>query len=100
MPLAFAILFLVGAACSASSQTAPTVGATAGEGVVRQGVGPECPRIWHIATASGDKYWPIENPAFQKDGLRVRFSVRPRTDLVSTCMAGTIVELIAIEEIR
>ena len=81
------------------SNKSPTSGSIAGEGVVHRGVGPECPQTWHIATANGEIYWPLENPAFQQEGLRVRFSIRPRTEMASICMAGTMVEVISVEKL-
>lgn len=81
------------------SENAPTSGSIAGEGVVHRGVGPECPQTWHIATASGEIYWPLENAAFQQEGLRVKFSIRPRADMASICMAGTMVEVVSIEKL-
>ncbi len=93
---------LLGAAgpCSETSSTTEsgTPGTIEGEGTMHQGVGPECPQTWHIATADGRKFWPVDDPAFQTDGLRVRFSVREARDRVSICMAGTIVDVITIEK--
>ena len=77
----------------------PTSGAIAGQGVMHQGVGPECPNTWAITTANGDVYWPVEDPAFHEEGLKVSFSVRHRPDMASICMAGTIVEVISIEKL-
>ena len=69
------------------------------EGTIHQGVGPECPQTWYIATSDGRMLWPVDDPAFQQDGLRVRFTARERTDALSICMAGTIVEVISIRKI-
>lgn len=69
------------------------------EGTIHQGVGPECPLTWHIATSDGRMLWPVDDPAFQQEGLRVRFTVRERTDMLSICMAGTIVDVISIRKI-
>ena len=74
-------------------------GALSGEGVVHQGVGPECPTTWHIATSDGRKLWPLNDPAFQVEGLRVRFSARERLDTASICMAGTMVDVVTIEKL-
>ena len=76
-----------------------TTGSVRGEGVVHRGVGPECPDQWHIATSGGQMYWPVEDPAFQEEGLRVRFEVRGRPDLMSTCQAGTMVDVVSIEKL-
>lgn len=85
--------------CSRSSTgVSPTPG-LALEGTIHRGVGPECPNTWHIATADGRVLWPVEDPAFQQEGLRVRFTARERTDMASICMAGTIVEVLTIEKL-
>ena len=83
----------------ATGPCAKTDGTIDGEGVVRQGVGPECPQTWHVATEDGRMLWPLDDPAFQEDGLRVRFTARPRADAVSICMAGTMVEFISIRKL-
>ena len=58
--------------CSETSTTGSGVpGSIEGEGTMRQGVGPECPQTWHIAMADGRMFWPVDDPAFQTDGLRV-----------------------------
>jgi len=67
-----------------------------GSGTIHQGVGPECPSTWAVVTAEGQTLWPVNDPAFQKDGMKVRYTARPRQDMVSTCMAGTIVEFVAL----
>jgi len=72
-------------------------GAFEGHGVVQKGVGPECPGTWRIDTADGKKLWPVEKPEFQVEGLRVRFTARPREGM-SICMAGTMVEVITLEK--
>jgi hypothetical protein len=89
------------AAAGPCSNTTPvaTPGTLAGEGVVHRGVGPECPETWHIATADGQILWPVNDPAFQQEGLKVRFSARERSDMASICMAGTIVDVISIEKL-
>ena len=98
--LAGTLLLLMGAGpCSESKQTTPVAGSFEGEGIVHQGVGPECPNVWHISTTDGRRLWPVEDAAFQVEGLRVRFSARERTDMASICMAGTIVDLIAIRKL-
>ena len=82
------IPLLLGAGPCSESRTGAT-DAIEGEGTIHQGVGPECPQTWHIATSDGRMLWPIEDPAFQTDGLRVRYSVREVRDRASICMAGT-----------
>jgi hypothetical protein len=45
----------------------------------------------------GSKYNPINLPeAFRKDGLKIKALVRPRPDVMSIHMAGSIVEIIGI----
>ena len=73
-------------------------GAIEGEGAIHQGVGPECPQTWHIATSDGRTLWPIDDPAFQVEGLRVRFVARENHDRSSICMAGTMVDVISIRK--
>ena len=68
------------------------------DGTVGQGVGPECPQTWHIKTADGRMLWPVEDPAFQQEGLQVKFVARERPDKMSFCMAGTIVDLVSIRK--
>jgi hypothetical protein len=73
--------------------------ALTGEGTIQRGVGPECPNTWHVATADGQMLWPVEDPALQQEGLRVRYSARPVPDRVSICMAGTIVEFVSLRRL-
>lgn len=91
--LSLALLALANGPCRDAT------GAIEGEGTIHQGVGPECPSTWHIATADGRMLWPVEDPAFQQDGLRVRFSVRERRDAASICMAGTMVEVVSLRRL-
>jgi hypothetical protein len=96
--LALALAMVAGVSAGCQESETVSVGDTIeGEGVMRQGVGPECPNQWHIATAEGQQLWPIDDPGFQKDGLRVKFRVRKRTDMMSNCQAGTTVEVISLE---
>ncbi len=96
LSITFPLLVALAGPCS---QTEPGDRTIEGEGTVHQGVGPECPQTWHISTSDGRMYWPVEDPAFQQEGLRVRFAVRERPDMVSICMAGTIVDVISIRKI-
>ena len=98
-----AVIPMVLGAAGTCSETQPTSkpgtsGTIEGEGTIHQGVGPECPQIWHIATADGRKLWPVDDAAFQTEGLAVRFTVREAPDRMSICMAGTIVEVIALQK--
>lgn len=96
--LVVAFALLTGASGTCSDQGAQDPGSIEGEGVIQRGVGPECPDVWHIAAQDGHQYWPVEDVQFQKEGLRVRFRVRPKQGAVSSCMAGTIVEVISIQQ--
>lgn len=94
------VLTMICAGCN--EQKAPKLaaeGSIVGEGTIHRGVGPECPDTWHIATADGRMLWPIDDPAFHVDGLRVRFAARERHGAASICMTGTIVELTSIKKI-
>ena len=52
---------------------------------------------WRIAGDDGASYEPINlSEEFQEDGLRVRFRAKYRTDLVSRCMVGRLVEILSI----
>ena len=73
-----------------------TAGTHEGDGVVHQGVGPECPNVWRITTDDGRMLWPVDDAAFHVEGLRVHFTVRERAGLATTCMAGTVVEVLSI----
>jgi hypothetical protein len=98
--LGVVLVLALGAGPCGEAKTPPTAdGAMEGEGVVHQGVGPECPAIWRITTDDGRMLWPVEDKAFQVEGLRVRFSARAKPDMASTCMAGTIVELLSIRKL-
>lgn len=96
--VAAVIVALMGAAGCKDEGVNSRTGLIQGEGVMRQGVGPECPNVWHIATPDGQKYWPVEAAEFQSDGLAVRFAVRRKPDAVSICMAGTIVEVVTLQK--
>lgn len=57
--------------------------------------------FYGIIADNGEYYDPINLPSrFEKDGLRVWFKGKIRGDLGSFHMWGTIIELIAIEEVR
>jgi hypothetical protein len=96
----FVALLAMGAGpCGEGKQNPSEPGAFDGEGVVHQGVGPECPRIWRITTTDGRMLWPVEKPEFKVEGLRVKFTAREKPGMASTCMAGTIVEVLSIEKL-
>ena len=81
-------------------QTPPEPGSFDGEGVIHQGVGPECPNIWRITTTDGRMLWPVEDTEFQVEGLRVKFSAREKPEMASICMAGTIVQVLSIQKLE
>lgn len=92
------ILLMVALVCGISGASCLQSGdSLAGEGTVHRGVGPECPDVWHIATGQG-MLWPVEDPAFQIEGLRVRFKAR-EVSTASICMAGKTVEFDSIEKL-
>ena len=58
--------------------------------------------FWLIQGDDGTTYDPVASglpTEFQKEGLRVRIEAKPRPDLASSHMAGTIVEIQKIERI-
>lgn len=75
-------------------------GAIIGAGMVHRGVGPECPDTWHIATPDGKMYWPVEDTKFQVEGMNVQFVVREKTGAMTICMAGTVVDVLAIKPVE
>jgi len=96
--IALACGFLtLSAGCVSNSQKVDSGVPIDGEGTVHRGVGPECPTVWHVATAKG-VLWPVEGPAFQIEGLRVRFKAR-EVSTASICMAGKTVEFDLIEKL-
>lgn len=97
----FVALLAMGAGpCTGPKQTPPAPGTFDGEGVIHQGVGPECPNVWRITTTDGRMLWPVEDASFHVEGLRVRFSAKEKPDMASTCMAGTIVEMLSITKLE
>ncbi len=57
--------------------------------------------FWGIIGDDGAKYDPMElGSQFQKEGLRVSFKATPETDMMSTHMWGTIINLTHIEVIK
>ena len=56
--------------------------------------------FYGIAGDDGTNYNPINlAEPYRRDGLRVRFEATPRTDLLSTQMWGTLVELTRIDRL-
>jgi hypothetical protein len=57
--------------------------------------------FWGIVGDDGENYDPLAlDPAFQKEGLRVRFEAVPETDMMSTRMWGTLITLVRIEAVN
>lgn len=53
-----------------------------------------------IETDDGKTYDPINLPAeYRAEGLRIRFEAKVRSDLMSTHMAGTLVEITSIQKL-
>ena len=94
---AAAALFLLAAAAGPCEKPTPAEGPLGGEGTVHQGVGPECATTWAVVTPDHQTLWPVNDPAFQKEGMRVRYTAKSRPDMMSACQAGTIVEFITLE---
>jgi hypothetical protein len=56
----------------------------------------EC-NAWFIAADSGPTYQLTSlDPAFQTEGMRVRYSVRQSAHSVTTCMRGRVVDVVSI----
>ncbi len=91
MAIPLALIILASGSCREND------GVIEGEGTVHLGVAPECPAIWRIDMTGGRMIWPIEDPAFQEEGVRVRFRARVKNEAVSICMAGTIVEIVSLQ---
>jgi hypothetical protein len=55
---------------------------------------------WVIRTLEGTEYEPINlKDEYRNEGMRVRADLRARSDMASTCMVGTIVEIVKIEKL-
>ncbi|TFB12583.1 hypothetical protein E3V33_05285 [Candidatus Marinimicrobia bacterium MT.SAG.4] len=54
---------------------------------------------WLILSEEGIMYEPINlDEDFKSKGLQVKFTFKERTDMVSICMQGRIIEIIRIEK--
>ncbi len=54
--------------------------------------------FWGIVGDDGNNYDPMDlAPAFQKEGMRVRFEAIPETDMMSIRMWGALVKITRIE---
>lgn len=57
--------------------------------------------FYEIHADNGESYDPINLPSsYAKDGIRVKFTVRYRPDMVSIHMSGKIVEILKIEKLE
>ncbi|HET9887411.1 MAG TPA: hypothetical protein VFR10_07860 [bacterium] len=53
---------------------------------------------WVIHSLDGTEYEPMNlTDEYRVEGTRVRALLRTRSDMSSTCMVGTIVEVVSIE---
>jgi hypothetical protein len=73
-------------------------GLIVGNGVVYRSAG-EC-SSWFIQADTG-RHYELRDLAkeFQQNQLRVRFSLKVRTDAVSVCMRGDIVDVVSIRKL-
>lgn len=74
-------------------------GLISGTGTITQS-SVECQGVWFITADSGRHYQLTAlDAAFQKEGLRVRFSVRERQDVATICMAGPVADVVSITKL-
>ncbi|MEJ2183717.1 MAG: hypothetical protein P8Y66_09345 [Nitrospirota bacterium] len=99
--LALAGVLLMAPLACASGGTAPSPEepVITGKGTVRfVDVEGGC---WSIVDEEGRRYEPLNLPdAFRRDGLRVAFKARARSDVASACMVGRIIEILQIEALK
>ena len=56
--------------------------------------------FYELAADSGERYDPVNLPAeYKKDGLRVKFQINEKKDMVGIHMRGKIVEVVKIEKL-
>jgi hypothetical protein len=56
--------------------------------------------FYELAADSGERYDPVNLPAeYKKDGLRVKFQIKEKKDMVGIHMRGKIVEVVKIEKL-
>ena len=56
--------------------------------------------FYELAADSGERYDPVNLPdEYKKDGLRVRFQIKEKKDMVGIHMRGKIVEVVKIEKL-
>jgi len=74
-------------------------GLTVGTGTLHQR-GGECGDTWLVHADSGREYELTSLAAeFQQHELRVRFTLRERSDVVSTCMAGAAADVVSMSKL-
>ena len=58
--------------------------------------------FWVIRDDDGTTYDPIGglSPEFQQEGLRVKFDAEFKPDVVSTHMAGTMIQIVRIQRLQ
>jgi len=56
--------------------------------------------FYELVADDGERYDPVNLPdEYKKDGLRVKFQIRAKRDIVGIHMAGKIVEIVKIEKL-
>lgn len=56
--------------------------------------------FYELVADSGERYDPVNLPdEYKKDGLRVKFQIREKRDVVGIHMVGKIVEIVKIEKL-
>jgi hypothetical protein len=66
--------------------------------VLKLPIGTGC---WVIRTLEGTEYEPLNlKDEHRNEGMRVRAELRARSDMASTCMVGTTVEILSIEKLE
>jgi hypothetical protein len=74
-------------------------GLIVGTGTLQQW-GGECGDTWLLSADSGRRYELTSLPAeFQEQDLRVRFTLRPRADVASTCMVGAAADVVSMAKL-
>ena len=83
----------------ACSESPSGPGLTFGTGTLYQ-LGGECGGTWLVHADSGGEY-ELTSLAqeFQQQNLRVRFTLKTRTDVASTCMRGATADVVALTKL-
>jgi hypothetical protein len=89
-------LFCLTATLHACRETSP--GLVVGAGTISAS-NAEC-GAWFVRADSGRWYQLTHlDPAFQQGGLRVRFTLKMRTDMMSACMSGEIADVVSMRKV-